>query len=61
MWNGRWTKELDLLCGLYTARFGEEPDCTENVDFDTISYYQFKDAVIRSLALNTPVDFTKSR
>ena len=55
MWNGRWSKELDRLCGLYTERFGVEPDSQENIDFDKISYHDFKNAIVKSLALNTPV------
>lgn len=57
MWNGRWSKELDRLCQLYIDRFGEEPDC-QNVEFDKVSYQEFRNAIIKSLALNTPVDFT---
>ncbi len=58
MWNGRWSNELDRLCGLYADRFGEEPDCID-IDFDKISYQDFKNAIVKSLVYNTPVKFTK--
>ncbi len=49
MWNGRWSRELDALCGMYYDIFGSEPDCDTTVDFDTVSYQQFMDAVRKSV------------
>lgn len=49
MWNGRWSKELNALYEVYIDFFGTEPDLDTEVDFDTISYIQFRDAIIKSL------------
>lgn len=55
MWNGRWSRELDSLYQLYEELFGQEPDCeleeTAGVDFDTLSYQEFKKKLLRSVTL----------
>lgn len=53
MWNGRWSRELDSLYEMYYDLFETEPDCdleeTEDIDYDRISYREFRDRIMRSI------------
>lgn len=59
MWNGKWNKELKLLYEAYFDLFGSEPDCdleeTTQVDFDSVSYNDFKNKIIRSISTGQPI------
>lgn len=53
MWNGRWSRELDSLYEMYYDLFNIEPDCDlevlTGIDFDAVSYQDFKKKIIRSV------------
>lgn len=53
MWNGRWSRELDSLYEMYISLFGTEPDCDledmAGIDFDAVSYQDFKKKIVRSI------------
>ena len=53
MWTGKWSRELSVLYDDYYDLFEIEPDCdleaASGIDFDTISYNDFKARVIRSI------------
>lgn len=53
MWTGKWSRELSLLYDNYYDLFGIEPDCdleyTSEVDYDSISYNDFKGKILRSV------------
>ncbi len=59
MWNGKWNKELNLLYETYFDLFESEPDCdleeTAQIDFDSISYNDFKNKIVRSIAIGQPL------
>lgn len=54
MWDGKWSNELDKLYNTYINLFGTEPDCDMEeigkVDFDNMSYNEFKSKIIRSIS-----------
>ncbi len=53
MWSGKWSSEFSLLYDNYYDLFGIEPDCdlenNANIDFDSISYNDFKQKIIHSI------------
>lgn len=55
MWNGKWSSELSSLYDIYYDLFETEPDCDfENncgTDFDSVSYNEFKQKIIRSITM----------
>lgn len=59
MWNGKWNKELRLLYDAYLDMFNSEPDCdledTTQINFDSISYNDFKNKIIRSITTGQPI------
>lgn len=56
MWNGRWSEELDNLCGMYYDTFGVEPDVQPQIDYDNISYNLFKESLKKSVVLNIALE-----
>lgn len=56
MWNGRWSRELDVLYEKYYALFGTEPDCETDFDFDSISYREYVQKLRRSILLMKPIE-----
>lgn len=54
MWNGRWSKELDILYKSYEAMYGEEPDSNLDFNFDGVSYNDFVGMLKKSLLFGIP-------
>lgn len=56
MWNGRWSKELDVLYDQYYILFGIEPDCGMDFNFDDISYSEYVRRLRRSILLKKQIE-----
>lgn len=58
MWMGRWSKELSVMYDCYYELFGVEPDCYGQIDYDGISYNDFKRCLKKSILTN--IEFPES-
>lgn len=51
MWLGKWDKELEQYYDIYADLFDTEPDCDTDADLDSVSYNDFKRAIVKSITL----------
>lgn len=56
MWEGKWSKELNGLYEAYFCIFNKEPDCENEIDFDTVSYTEYVQLLKKCVLFRKPFE-----